>query len=51
MEVVERYMREYFADMDSLGVARPDISRAPAPMCPSRSEPVKVLIEMALPMR
>ena len=25
MELVERYMREYFADMDALGVARPNI--------------------------
>ena len=26
MQVVETYMREYFADMDALGVGRPDIS-------------------------
>ena len=37
MELVERYMREYFRDTDALGIARPDISPAPAPMCPSRS--------------
>ena len=45
MELVERYMREYFADMDSLGVARPDISPRASAHVPEQIEMVKVLIE------
>lgn len=45
MEVVERYMREYFADMDSLGVSRPDISPRASAHVPEQIEMVKVLIE------
>ena len=45
MELVERYMREYFADMDALGVARPDISPRASAHIPEQIEMVKVLIE------
>ncbi len=45
MEVVERYMREYFTDMDSLGVSRPDISPRASAHVPEQIEMVKVLIE------
>ena len=37
MQVVGTYARAYFADMDALGVQRPDISPAPAPTSPNRS--------------
>ena len=45
MEVVERYMREYFTDMDSLGVNRPDISPRASAHVPEQIEMVKTLIE------
>ena len=45
MELVERYMREYFADMDSLGVARPDISPRASAHIPEQIEMIKVLID------
>ncbi len=44
MEVVERYMREYFGDMDSLGVARPDISPRASAHVPEQIEMIKTLI-------
>ena len=45
MEVVERYMREYFTDMDSLGVSRPDISPRASAHVPEQIEMIKTLIE------
>lgn len=45
MQVVEMYMREYFADMDALGVHRPDISPRAAAHIPEQIEMIKELIE------
>ena len=45
MEVVERYMREYFTDMDSLGVSRPDISPRASAHVPEQIEMIKTLID------
>ncbi|HRF50056.1 MAG TPA: cysteine--tRNA ligase [Anaerolineales bacterium] len=44
MEVVETYMREYFADMDSLGVGRPDISPRASGHIPEQIEMIKTLL-------
>ncbi len=46
MEVVERYMRSYFEDMDALGVARPDISPRASAHVPEQIEIAQALIEM-----
>jgi cysteinyl-tRNA synthetase len=45
MEVVERYQRSYFADMDALGVQRPDISPRASAHIPEQIEIIKTLIE------
>jgi cysteinyl-tRNA synthetase len=45
MELVERYMREYFRDTDALGIARPDISPRASAHVPEQIEMIKVLIE------
>ncbi len=44
MQVVETYMREYFADMDALGVGRPDISPRASGHIPEQIEMIKTLI-------
>ncbi|MBO9361283.1 MAG: cysteine--tRNA ligase [Thermoflexus sp.] len=45
MELVEKYMRSYFEDMDALGVVRPDISPRASAHIPEMIEMIKVLIE------
>lgn len=45
MEVVERYMRSYFDDMDALGNLRPNIMPRAAGHIPEQVEAVKKLIE------
>lgn len=45
MALVEKYMREYFADMDKLGVTRPDISPRATGHIIDMIEAVKKLIE------
>ena len=45
MEVVERYTRSYFEDMDALGVVRPDISPRASGHVPEQIEMVKTLLE------
>lgn len=45
MAVVERYARLYFADMDALGVVRPDISPRASAHIPEQIEMIQVLIE------
>lgn len=45
MALVEKYMREYFKDMDSLGVIRPDISPRATGHIIDMIEAVKKLIE------
>jgi cysteinyl-tRNA synthetase len=44
MEIVERYMRSYFADMDALGVQRPDISPRASAHVPEQIEMIQMLI-------
>ena len=44
MEIVERYTRAYFADMDALGVTRPDISPRASAHIPEQIEMIKQLI-------
>ena len=44
MEIVERYMRSYFEDMDALGVVRPNISPRASAHVPEQIEMVKELI-------
>lgn len=44
MELVETYMREYFADMDALGVMRPDISPRASAHIPEQIEMIQTLI-------
>ena len=44
MEIVERYMRAYFEDMDALGVARPDISPRASAHVPEQIEMIQELI-------
>jgi len=46
MEVVERYMRSYFEDMDALGVVRPDISPRASAHVLEQIEIAQALIEM-----
>ncbi len=45
MELVERYTRSYFADMDALGVQRPDISPRASAHVPEQIEMIQALIE------
>lgn len=45
MEIVERYMRSYFADMDALGVTRPDISPRASAHIPEQIEMIQSLID------
>ncbi len=45
MELVERYMRSYFEDMDALGVGRPDISPRASGHIPEQIEMTKRLLE------
>ncbi len=45
MELVERYMRSYFEDMDALGVGRPDISPRASGHVPEQIELTKRLLE------
>jgi cysteinyl-tRNA synthetase len=45
MQVVETYMREYFEDMDALGVQRPDISPRASGHITEQIEMVQELIE------
>ena len=44
MEIVERYTRAYFEDMDALGVQRPDISPRASAHIPEQIEMIKKLI-------
>ncbi len=44
MEIVERYTRAYFDDMDALGVQRPDISPRASAHIPEQIEMIKTLI-------
>ncbi len=44
MEVVEKYTRAYFEDMDALGVQRPDISPRASAHIPEQIEMIKKLI-------
>jgi cysteinyl-tRNA synthetase len=44
MEIVEKYARAYFEDMDSLGVQRPDISPRASAHIPEQIEITKTLI-------
>lgn len=44
MEVVERYARAYFEDMDALGVQRPDISPRASAHIPEQIEMIRKLI-------
>jgi cysteinyl-tRNA synthetase len=45
MQVVETYTREYFADMDALGVRRPDISPRASAHIPEQIAMIERLIE------
>jgi cysteinyl-tRNA synthetase len=45
MEIVERYMRSYFEDMDALGVMRPDISPRASAHVPEQIEMIEELIQ------
>ncbi len=45
MQIVETYMRDYFADMDALNVRRPDISPRASGHVPEQIAMVKTLIE------
>jgi cysteinyl-tRNA synthetase len=45
MELVERYARSYFEDMDALGVQRPDISPRASGHVPEQIEMIQRLIE------
>ncbi|NJL93789.1 MAG: cysteine--tRNA ligase [Anaerolineae bacterium] len=45
MQVVETYAREYFADMDALGVLRPDISPRASGHIPEQISMIEALIE------
>ncbi len=44
MEVVEKYARSYFADMDALGVQRPNISPRASAHVPEQIEMIKKLV-------
>lgn len=45
MQIVETYMRQYFEDMDALGVQRPDISPRASGHIPEQIEMIQELIE------
>lgn len=45
MQIVERYTRLYFEDMDALGIKRPDISPRASAHIPEQIEMIKKLIE------
>ena len=45
MQIVEKYTRLYFADMDALGIARPDISPRASAHIPEQIEMIQTLIE------
>ncbi|MEA3459524.1 MAG: cysteine--tRNA ligase [Chloroflexota bacterium] len=45
MELVEKYARSYFEDMDALGVVRPDISPRASGHIPEQIELTKTLLE------
>jgi cysteinyl-tRNA synthetase len=45
MELVERYTRSYFEDMDAMNVLRPDISPSASAHIPEQIELVKTLID------
>jgi len=45
MEVVEKYTRRYFEDMDALNIQRPDISPRASGHIPEQIELIKTLIE------
>ena len=45
MELVERYTREYFSDMDALGVTRPDISPRASAHIPEQIELTRRLLD------
>jgi cysteinyl-tRNA synthetase len=45
MQIVETYARSYFADMDALGVARPDISPRASGHIPEQIKMIETLIE------
>ncbi|MCL5994719.1 MAG: cysteine--tRNA ligase [Chloroflexi bacterium] len=45
MEIVERYMRSYFEDMDALGVTRPDISPRASAHVPEQIEMIQALLQ------
>jgi cysteinyl-tRNA synthetase len=45
MELVEKYMRRFFEDMDALGVVRPDISPRASGHITEQIEMIKTLIE------
>jgi cysteinyl-tRNA synthetase len=45
MELVEKYMRSYFEDMDTLNVLRPDISPRASAYIPEQIELIKTLLE------
>jgi len=45
MEIVERYMRSYFEDMDALGVTRPDISPRASAHIPEQIEMIQQLVD------
>lgn len=45
MQVVETYMRDYFEDMDALGVQRPDISPRASGHIPEQIEMIQDLID------
>jgi len=45
MQIVETYMRDYFSDMDGLGVHRPDISPRASAHVPEQIAMVEVLLE------
>jgi len=45
MELVEKYTRSYFEDMDALGVVRPDISPRASGHIPEQIELIKTLLE------
>jgi cysteinyl-tRNA synthetase len=44
MEIVERYMRSYFEDMDAIGVTRPDISPRASAHVPEQIEMIQELV-------
>jgi len=48
MQIVEYYTREYFADMDALGVVRPDISPRASGHIPEQIRMTQILIDKGL---